>query len=70
MSLDPRRRSRRPGSIAGGTDLVVESNLRGRRWPHLVSLEAIAELREFSETPERGHDRRGPATERNRDALE
>ena len=35
--------------ISGGTDLVVESNLRGRRWPHLVSLEAIAELREFSE---------------------
>ena len=28
----------------------VESNLRGRRWGHLVSLEAIAELREFSET--------------------
>src|SRR5208337_700955 len=31
-------------------DLVVESNLRARRWPHLVSLEAIAELREFSES--------------------
>jgi xanthine dehydrogenase small subunit len=36
--------------ISGGTDLVVESNLRGRRWSHLVSLEAIPELREFSET--------------------
>ncbi len=36
--------------ISGGTDLVVESNLRSRRWPHLVSLEAIAELREFSES--------------------
>jgi xanthine dehydrogenase small subunit len=36
--------------ISGGTDLVVESNLRARRWPHLISLEAIAELREFSET--------------------
>ena len=36
--------------IAGATDLGVESNLRGRRWRHLVSLEAIAELREFSET--------------------
>ncbi len=36
--------------ISGGTDLVVESNLRVRRWPHLVSLEAIAELREFSES--------------------
>jgi xanthine dehydrogenase small subunit len=35
--------------ISGGTDLVVESNLRARRWPHLVSLEAIAELRQFSE---------------------
>src|SRR5271170_1236708 len=36
--------------ISGGTDLVVESNLRGRRWPHLVSVEAISELREFSES--------------------
>jgi xanthine dehydrogenase small subunit len=35
--------------ISGGTDLVVESNLRSRRWSHLVSVEAIAELREFSE---------------------
>src|SRR4030095_434 len=31
-----------PGAtlIAGGSDLGVESNLRGRRWTHLVSLEA------------------------------
>jgi xanthine dehydrogenase small subunit len=36
--------------ISGGTDLVVESNLCSRRWPHLVSLEAIVELREFSES--------------------
>jgi xanthine dehydrogenase small subunit len=36
--------------IAGGTDLGVESNLRGKRWTHLVSLEAIEELRECSET--------------------
>jgi xanthine dehydrogenase small subunit len=36
--------------VAGATDLAVESNLRFRRWPHLVSLEAIAELREFAET--------------------
>ena len=36
--------------ISGGTDLVVESNLRARRWSHLVSLEAIPELREFSES--------------------
>jgi xanthine dehydrogenase small subunit len=35
--------------ISGGTDLVVESNLRARRWAHLVSVEGIAELREFSE---------------------
>src|SRR4051794_4924706 len=34
--------------IAGGTDLGVEANLRGKRWPHLVSLEAIHELRQFS----------------------
>lgn len=38
--------------LAGGTDLGVESNLRGRRWSHLVSLEAISELREFSESPD------------------
>ena len=37
--------------VAGGTDVGgVESNLRGARWSHIVSLEAIAELREFSET--------------------
>jgi len=36
--------------ISGGTDLVVESNLRSRRWSHLVSVEAIAELRKFSES--------------------
>jgi xanthine dehydrogenase small subunit len=42
-----------PGAriIAGGTDLGVESNLRGSEWPHLVSVESIAELREFSNTP-------------------
>lgn len=38
--------------IAGGTDLGVEANLKSRRWAHLVSLEAIEELREFSETAE------------------
>ncbi len=36
--------------ISGGTDLVVESNLRARRWSHLVSVEAIGELREFSDS--------------------
>jgi xanthine dehydrogenase small subunit len=35
--------------IAGGSDLGVESNLRHKRWPHVVSLEAIDELRELSE---------------------
>jgi xanthine dehydrogenase small subunit len=35
--------------ISGATDLGVESNLRFRRWPRLVSLEGVAELREFSE---------------------
>lgn len=38
--------------ISGGTDLVVESNLRMRRWKHLVSTEAIAELRNFHESPQ------------------
>ena len=36
--------------VAGGTDVGVESNLRGSRWEHVVSLEAIPELRAFSET--------------------
>jgi len=38
--------------IAGATDLAVESNLRFSRWPHLVSVEAVPELLEFSETPD------------------
>ena len=36
--------------IAGCTDLGVESNLRLTRWPHLVSVEAIPELYEWSES--------------------
>lgn len=39
--------------VAGGTDIGVESNLRAGRWTHLVSLEAIEELKEFFNTPER-----------------
>jgi xanthine dehydrogenase small subunit len=39
--------------IAGGTDLVVEANLRLRRFPCLVSLEAVSELRAFRETADR-----------------
>jgi len=38
--------------ISGGTDLAVESNLRARRWSHLVSVEAIPELHEFTQTRE------------------
>jgi xanthine dehydrogenase small subunit len=37
--------------VAGASDLGVESNLHGHRWPHLVSIEAIEELRAFSEGP-------------------
>ena len=39
--------------VAGGTDVGVESNLRGKRWKHIVGLEGIGELREFSETADR-----------------
>jgi len=35
--------------VAGGSDLGVESNLRRTRWPHVVSLEGIEELRDLSE---------------------
>lgn len=35
--------------VAGGTDLIVEHNLRHRRWPHLISLEAIDQLRAFED---------------------
>jgi xanthine dehydrogenase small subunit len=36
--------------VAGGTDLAVESNLRGASFPHLISLDALPELRVFDET--------------------
>jgi xanthine dehydrogenase small subunit len=36
--------------IAGGTDLVVESNLRQRRFPHLISVEGLGELRQFRDS--------------------
>jgi xanthine dehydrogenase small subunit len=36
--------------VAGATDLAVESNLRGRRFARLISLEALAELRNFRES--------------------
>lgn len=38
--------------VAGASDLAVESNLQGRRFPHLISLEAIEELRRFSQAPD------------------
>ena len=37
--------------IAGGTDVMVEANLQGRRFEHLVSVEAIDELCAFTESP-------------------
>src|SRR5258708_30126702 len=38
--------------IAGATDLAVEANLHDRRWPLLVSLEALPELRVFRDGPD------------------
>jgi xanthine dehydrogenase small subunit len=38
--------------VSGATDMGVQSNLQHTRWAHLVSVEAIDELREFSDTPE------------------
>lgn len=35
--------------IAGGTDLGVDANLKHYRFAHLISVEAIPELRQFSE---------------------
>ncbi len=46
LAEDPRARV-----VAVATDLAVESNLRGRRFGHLVSLERLPELRSFEETP-------------------
>jgi xanthine dehydrogenase small subunit len=37
--------------LAGATDLAVEANLRARRWPLLVSVEAVPELRVFRDSP-------------------
>jgi len=47
LASDPQARL-----VAGGTDVGVESNLHGSRWDHIVSLDAIPELRAFSETSE------------------
>jgi xanthine dehydrogenase small subunit len=37
--------------VAGNTDLGVMTNLRNRRFRHLISLDGIPELREFRDTP-------------------
>lgn len=38
--------------VAGNTDLGVLTNLRHQRYRHLISVEAVPELREFCEGPE------------------
>jgi xanthine dehydrogenase small subunit len=38
--------------VSGNTDLGVMTNLRHRRFRHLVSLEGVRELREFNDGPE------------------
>jgi xanthine dehydrogenase small subunit len=38
--------------VAGNTDLGVLTNLRYQRFPHLISLDGIPELREFKDTPD------------------
>lgn len=38
--------------LAGNTDLGVLTNLRDQRFPHLISLDGVAELREFHEDDE------------------
>jgi xanthine dehydrogenase small subunit len=35
--------------VAGGTDLAVDANLKARRWPHLISVDAVTELHDVSE---------------------
>jgi xanthine dehydrogenase small subunit len=39
--------------VAGASDLGVDANLRGARWTHLVSVEAIREMREIVDQPDR-----------------
>ena len=57
-----------PGArlIAGGTDLAVESNLRLRRYPYLISLEALDDLRAFTRIGRRLRNRRRPNSQRHR----
>lgn len=45
LDADPR-----PTVVAGGSDIAVDWNLRWKRPTHLLSLEAIPELRQYAET--------------------
>lgn len=38
--------------VAGNTDLGIATNLRGHRYPHLISLESIPELLHFTDNPD------------------
>jgi len=38
--------------VAGNTDLGVMTNLRDQRFPHLISLEGVPDLREFIDAPD------------------
>ncbi len=38
--------------LAGATDLAVESNLAYKRWPVLMSIDAVAELQVFQDAPD------------------
>ena len=60
-----------PGAklVAGATDSASSPTCPRRRWPHLISLDAIDELREFSSTVRARQDRRGAAAERDRPPL-
>jgi xanthine dehydrogenase small subunit len=45
--------ARRPDAtlLAGGTDLMVHANQRGQRWPALIALDALPELRALVRQP-------------------
>ena len=38
--------------VAGNTDLGVLTNLRGQRFPHLIGLDGVPELRAFNDVPD------------------
>ena len=64
-----RGRSRRPRSSPAARISASNRTCAARRWPHLVSLEAIDELRECRETRDERPDRRGAAADRHRAAV-